>query len=276
METGCADSKSNCCEMCPLAQVLRRGECPPADQNTPADYAEWGWFSRMAGLLLRESTLVVDSAHFDIVEVEAYLWCEGHEDPYVHRDPQQTNTCGAWYFHREKAAKIGFTLKGLDLTFGEPGEEAGGLLIRAIMNQATGEFIEGPSKVVDMILRTTVVTCVAELKQKMSGLQIFRNNAFDARGILHIEPKAAMQCCQVRHIKAGPRVGLSEKDPYFRQAPYRFHARPEWAKKDRARIVAGVPVLAPPAPPKPKTSGAELGSDESQLIEAYINELLGV
>ncbi len=71
-------------------------------------------------------------------------------------------------------------------------------------------------------------------------------------------------------IMAGPRVGLGEKDSYFRQAPYRFHAKPEWAKKDKAKIIAGILVPTP----KTKTEDIFLDCDESQLIEAYINELL--
>jgi hypothetical protein len=272
----------------PLAQVLRsehtKSALPSAegaDQNSPAaikNYAAWGWFSQIACLMMEESTLVVDSTRFDIVEIEAYLWREGHKDPYVHRDPQQTNTCGAWYFHREKAARLGFTLKGVDLTFGEPKTAAGGLLIRAVMNQATGEFIEGPSKVVDVILRTASVTCVAELKQKISGLQMFKNDAFDAAGILHIEPRAARG--PVPRIMAGPRIGLGEKDAYFRHAPYRFHARPELAKKEKASLVfglrpgAGTSVSEPQAP-KPDAWNADCACDEAQLIEAYLDELLG-
>lgn len=233
--------------------------------------AEWEWFSRMASLLLGASTLVIGAARFDIVEVEAYLWCEGHADPYVHRDPQQMNTCGEWYFHREKAAKIGFTLKGVDLTFGEPGKEAGGLLIRAILDQATNEFIEGPSRVVDRILRGASVTSVVELKQKTTPgtvPQVFRSNAFDGAGIMHIEANNDVKRSQALRIKAGPRIGLSEKNAFFRQAPYRFHARPEWAKKDRAGVVTGIPVPMP-------VLGPDASSEEDQLIEAYLDELLG-
>ena len=266
----------------PLAQVLRERpkELPqsstfsgaPNDKFSPAPVAgEWGWFSRIASLLLGASTLVIGTARFDVVEIEAYLWCDGHADPYVHRDPQQINTCGGWYFHREKAAKIGFTLKGLDLTFGEPGKEAGGLLIRAILDQATNEFIEGPSKVVDRILRIASVTSVAELKQKTTDPHAFRSNAFVADGFMRIEPKAATERSQVLRIRAGPRVGLGEKDAHYRQAPYRFHARPEWAKKDKAKITTGVLVSAQPGP----RAEIELPSDEERLIEAYLDELVG-
>lgn len=261
----------------PLAQVLRRisSQASTASKSAnngfavgqPPAAAEWRWFSQMATLLLGASTLVIGAGRFDVIEIEAYLWCEGHADPYVHRDPQQANTCGEWYFHREKAAKIGFTLKGLDLTFGEPGKEAGGLLIRAVLDQTTNEFIEGPSKVVDRILRAASVTSVTELKQKTTGPQAFRSDAFDTTGILHIEPKNAAERDQALRIKAGPRVGLGEKDMHYRQAPYRFHARPEWAKKDKARIVTDIPVFA--------ESGPKSLSEEEQLVEAYLDELLG-
>jgi hypothetical protein len=255
-----------------LAQVLRGRpkDLPqssalsdvPNNELSPAPVAgEWEWFSRMAGLLLGASTLVIGTAHFDVVEIEAYLWCEGHADPYVHRDPQQMNTCGEWYFHREKAAKIGFTLKGLDLTFGEPGKEAGGLLLRAILDQATDEFIEGPSKVVDRILRGASVTSVTELKRKTTGPQAFRSDAFDADGFLRIESKAATKRSQVLRIRAGPRVGLGEKNAHYRQAPYRFHARPEWAKKGKAKIAAGV-LVSSQLEPRTRT---EPLSDEEQL-----------
>ncbi len=291
-------------EVSPLAQILRRenqlvdllkkrpeglarpsaplgGHAAPLGANSIG--AEWEWFSQMARLLMGSYTLVAGSnvgdilaARFDIIELEAYLWCAGHEDPYVHRNPQQTNTCGEWYFHREKAAKIGFTLKGLDLTFGEPGKEAGGLLIRTIMDQATGEFIEGPSKVVDRILLAASVTCVAELKQLPgpAGSRLFRSNAFDTAGILHIEPRAARSQVEIPdgQIKAGPRVGLSEKDAHYQQAPYRFHARPDRAKKDKTKITAGISV---PARLAQQTKTGAPSEEEQRLVEAYLGELLG-
>ena len=99
-------------------------------------------------------------------EIEFYLNDNGnHIDPFVHCNSQQLEY-GKFYYHREPLAKLGFTLKGLDFTYGNKDKNIyAGILIRAIYNPKTGEYIDGPSKVVDEILTKSEVESVSKLKE---------------------------------------------------------------------------------------------------------------
>lgn len=207
-----------------------------------APLAPAAWFDAMADAAIRGSELVVAGERFTILEVEFYLRRADHPDPYVHGSEQQVNTNGEWYFHREKAARLGFTLKGLDVTFG-PAGEAGGMLIRALAKPTGGGYVEGPSLVVDTILRAAGVESVAELK----GLAAYTNDVFAPAGLLRIEGRAGRL---TDPIHAGPRIGLKGGKPYA-DAPYRYRARPALTRKDKGAILAGRRVPSPPPTPPP-------------------------
>jgi hypothetical protein len=220
------------------------------------------WFDEMADAAIRRSELVVAGKRLAILEVEFYLHRADHPDTYVHRSAAQLNTTGEWYFHREKAAKLGFTLKGADVTFGRAGEEYGGMLIRAVSNTTGGGYVEGPSKVVDALLGAAGVTSVLELKQ----LGAFDNRVFAPDGLVRIEERRdAIEA----EIRAGPRIGLSDARPYVK-APYRYRARPVLTKKDKAGIMAGRIV---PDRPTPRLLAAR---PIIVLSDAEIDELLGL
>lgn len=229
------------------------------------------WFDEMADAAIRRSELVVAGKRLAILEVEFYLYRAGHEDPYVHRSAEQMNTNGEWYFHREKAAKIGFTLKGLDLTFGEAGKEAGGMLIRAVANAKGGGYVEGPSKVVDVILEAAGVPSVTELK----ALGAYDNRAFAEAGLLRLEERGVPS---TEPIHTGPRVGLKGCTDYSRAA-YRYRARPALTKKDKPAIMAGRRVIvrtAPcgPLPCAPQTAPSIPAPQPSRLTDEEVDTLL--
>lgn len=200
-------------------------------------YAQ-AWFDAMADAAIRRSVLVAGGRRFTILEVEFYLHCADHADKYTHCSAAQLSTAGEWYFHRETAAKIGFTLKGVDITFGACGTEAGGMLIRAIEPDPAEGPIDGPSKVVDALLTAAGVVSVLDLK----GLPVFRRSVFAPDGVIRIEDRANPNALTIR---TGPRIGLKSGRPFF-HAEYRYRAKPEQAKKDRARLVVGREVGMPP------------------------------
>jgi hypothetical protein len=172
------------------------------------------WFDDTAMWLLNGVELISADHTYRLAEIEFYVYDEQlHRDTTVHRSAQQTNTCGEWYFHREKSAKIGFTLKGLDITIGRLGGGiSGGILIRSIME--SGKIIEGPSKVVDEILRTNEVESVTELK-----LLPEYSDLVGSESLLYIE-----ETDQVNNpIFRGSRIGLNAtKHPEWFNKPYRY------------------------------------------------------
>jgi 3-methyladenine DNA glycosylase Mpg len=240
----------------------------------PADVPARGpsaWFDAIAAAAIRRTALVVappgaaptrgHAQRFGILEVEFYYDAASHRDPFAHRSAAQLGAPGHWYFHRERAAKLGFTLKGLDLTLGPPGA-AGGMLIRAVVC-ADGAVVEGPSRVVDLVLRAAGVTSVLELK----ALEGYYDDAFVRVGVLRLEPRG--QLPSPGEVRVGPRVGLSVRRPEdapLAAAAYRYRARAALTQRDRRGLLAGrllperlLPERPPPAAPAaPALTDAEL------------------
>lgn len=152
---------------------------------------------------------------YRIAEAECYYFNQtDHPDPYVHKHKDQLAT-RTLYFHRKKAAKIGFTLKGIDITFGN-GTDYGGMLIRSLIEIDTGTITEGPSKVVDLLLVDNNVSSVTELKTsgKSISLDVDTNDPL---------------------IMVGPRIGLNPvKSPEYRNRNYRFAIK--GIKKDKSKL----------------------------------------
>jgi hypothetical protein len=225
----------------------------------------------MARAAICRSDLVIAGKRLRVLEVEFYLYRDGHEDPFVHCHEKQL-TRGEWYFHREKSARIGFTLKGLDLSFGDGEQTYGGMLIRAIANaEGRGGYIEGPSKTVDMILGAAGVESVTNLRT----VAAFSDHAFAAGGLLRFEDRAAPGGDEA--IFAGPRIGLKGTD-VFAKAPYRYRARPALTKKDRAAIMQGrqVPPANAAGVAEPPPAVATTAAAGAPLSDAEVDDLLGL
>jgi hypothetical protein len=141
----------------------------PALFRRPPDFADGPaadrWFATIAEALLNLASLRVNGVPHRLSEVEAYYHGPGHEDPFAHRDPVQLNL-GRWYFHRTRGTYRGGSFKGLDVAFGGPvrdvGKAYGGILLRGL-EAPDGTIIDGPSLLVDHLLRTTGFASVAEL-----------------------------------------------------------------------------------------------------------------
>jgi hypothetical protein len=199
-----------------------------SDEKAPTGNPE-PWFRAIARTLFTEWVLCCGDAMYALAELEFYMHSDDHPDPYVHKHDSQ-RTQGEWYFHRAKSAKIGFTLKGLDLTFGTKAR-FGGILVRAIRPLSAGKLglmIEGPSKVVDTLLTDCGVTSVMEL----TSLDEFTTDAFDCP---HLMLAPIRGTSLKAALASGPRIGLRAKPEAakYHKSPYRYHAYPSLAKKEK-------------------------------------------
>ena len=170
-------------------------------------------YQEVASFLLNEATLRIGQYNYRLLEVEYY----DIEDPYTHQDAIQY-TPARWYFHRK-----GGSYKGLDVTC-----QHGSFLLRAVKNLETSEIIEGPSLLVDLILRGTGINNVNTLRdmyihpgQKNSNLRLL--------GMAKREDP----------ILTCRRIGLRHQDERnkFWQARLRSLVSPELLKKGRKLLI---------------------------------------
>ena len=187
------------------------------------------YFTDMANILLNECYLLVDGKKFRLVEIEFYLNCNGHPDPYTHDDPNQL-LMHTFYFHKFKTGtyKSG-TFKGMDLTFGNEEESAYfGILIRAIKDMVSGTIIEGPCNVVNKILNIYNCDSIMDFTQG-ENLDIFENRT----GLCLVLCEDLIQ----EEIFWGPRIGLSAKFPEYHKKYYRYVADKSKIKKQKTSLV---------------------------------------
>lgn len=201
-------------------------------QNISIDYETFNdsGFYDIANILLNKSVLSVSDSLYRIVEVEFYYKSDIHNDEYVHCDPDQLlkNT---FYFHKFKTGtyKAG-TFKGLDITLGDKDEDVYfGILIRAIQNLDTLEIIEGPCKSVNKILEEYEVDKIIDFTNK-EIFDIFENRQNFV--LLNEEDRL-----EIQKIASGPRIGLSDKYPEFKNRPYRFAIYKEKIKKQKRSLL---------------------------------------
>ena len=200
------------------------------DNSEPIDYTKIDvkLIERIAKTLLMKYVLVVGEKEFRICEVEFYINNTTHGDKYTHGDPNQ-KTFGKWYFHRfhGSAYKSG-TYKGLDLTLGNK-DTFFGVLIRSICDIETGEFIEGPCRSVNKILELNGSSDV-------KGYMVGRVDPLNARSTknFHLKRKSTLDDEQ---IYKGPRIGLSDKYPEWKDVHYRFLIKKKSIKKGKNDLV---------------------------------------
>ena len=164
-------------------------------------------FQRIANDLLNNWILKVEKALYRIAEIEFYYKdnSKNHDDSYIHGHLLQRQT-GKWYFHGS----------GIDITFGN-NAAFGGILIRALTNIQSNEYIYGP------------LVCVQEL---------FKNfpTVFNSEINFGLIPAKENQIVKEKLIRA-PRVGLNpQKDPEMWDKLYRFLVMPKQKHADKTRI----------------------------------------
>ena len=156
-------------------------------------------FNEVAEEILYNYLLKINGNEYRITEIEFYLHCDGHLDPYVHKNKRQKDF-KKWYFHRYKKSdklKVG-NYKGLDITFGK-GKNCkvyGGILIRAIEKyDDTNKYTEGPCNVVNQILKVFKIDKndkeeYRKFVEDVEKIGIFENNKIN-RKISLIYPSAS-------------------------------------------------------------------------------------
>ncbi|XWV25561.1 hypothetical protein QJ856_gp0193 [Tupanvirus deep ocean] len=187
------------------------------------------YFYDIANIILNGCYLLVKKTKFRIMEIEFYLKCKSHNDPYTHCDPDQL-LMHTFYFHKFKTGtyKAG-TFKGMDLTFGSEKDNAYfGILVRCIQNIKTGDIIEGPCNVVNRILKEYKCNSIMEFTGG-ENMDIFEN---DKDFVL--VPTDELENLQ---IAAGPRIGLGPQYPEFKLRRYRFVINKDKIKKGKTSLV---------------------------------------
>ena len=135
-------------------------------------------FDLVAKYLLNNCSISVNERTYHLSEIEFYYFSDKHPDPYVHKHDNQKQI-GLWYFHNA----------GQDFTFGSDGNY-GGILIRAVRDENSGNYLDGPLKTFD------------ELFNK--GLLLHNKNSFR----ITIDDKKENT---LKDVFAYPRVGLNPK-----------------------------------------------------------------
>lgn len=183
---------------------------------------------QIASSLLNKYVLVVGDKEFRIGEVEFYIKNNTHNDQYTHGDVNQKKFA-KWYFHRYHggAYKSG-TYKGLDLTLGNDTTYFG-ILIRSIYDQEENIMIDGPCKTVNKILELNGCQDVKQfMSDKKDPLSARTKNNFHLMRKTHLN---------VEQIYKGPRIGLSDKYPEWKDVHYRFLIKKQDIKKGRKDLV---------------------------------------
>jgi len=197
-----------------------------------SDDTAGAWFARVADLLLNRTRWMIGGRPHRVTECEFYYRNRGHEDPFAHGDPVQVHP-GRWYFHRTAGVYRGGSFKGVDVTFGD-GTARGGILIRGV-ERPDGTFIDGPSLLVDHVLRLSGAESVAALDRKIA-----ERLAWDPSCPLHFEEmdpaaKGILACARVGLSLRRARPGTTMSA--FLTRPYRFLTEPAAIAKGKPQMV---------------------------------------
>ncbi len=192
-------------------------------ENINADSIE-----EIAKTLLNKYVLIVDDTEYRMAEIEFYVKCTPHDDKYTHGDVNQ-KAFGKWYFHRyPNGSYKGGTYKGVDLTLGDK-DTCFGILIRSIYNAETDEMIDGPCKTVNKILEHYKCADVpAYMDDKDDPLSATSKDNF------HVKRKNGLNA---ETIYKGPRIGLSDKYPEWKDIKYRYLIKKNMIKKGKNTLV---------------------------------------
>lgn len=168
-------------------------------------------YDLVADWLINHHSLIVGDEKWQLSDIEIYDRHQKFDDEYVHSHPHQA-TYGNWYFHRtgtrEGCKYKGGTYKGLDVTLGNDGRYYG-VLIRGIRNDT--EVVDGPCLVVNRILSILGKGSILDLTND-SLPKAFENDV----GLHLVEDSHDLA------IMKGPRFGLSDKYPQFKDLKMRY------------------------------------------------------
>jgi len=203
-------------------------------------------FDEIANALLNRSIFFIGGLPHRVLELEFY--CNGHQhiDLFAHGHERQKKRA-EWYFHMTGKGYKGGSYKGLDVTFGDD-EFYGGILLRTIQ-PLYGDFapIEGPSLLVDHVLRTTNSSGIEEL---VSGFDLTAELKSPEKTdhplfFVHFDLDKEIPAIKSGTVYKGARVGLSMKtfqdgkETYVGKF-YRYMIDPEKIKKGRHYFVVSL------------------------------------
>lgn len=192
-------------------------------------------FPYIADRILNYTLLMINGHPHRICEIEFYLNSPQHRDLYVHGHDDQTKK-GTWYFHRfNNGTYKNGTFKGVDIALGSTGLQLGptavaepihaAILIRTVIDINQKKFIEGPCRTVDHILRLSGHDSIMSFTGNQS-LDVLNND----HGLTLVEGNPTV----LEPILWGPRIGLSDKYPEYRDKKYRFVIGP--VKKEKKKL----------------------------------------
>lgn len=186
-------------------------------------------FDELANLLLNQVLFKCHDKLYRLCEIEFYYCGDEHHDTYTHCSEEQRMK-GKFYFHKYKTGtyKSG-TYKGLDLTLSPNNLDYFGVLIRSIQDQETLKIVEGPCCSVNCLLSQFGYDRVEQLlKDKIVPLDIYDTTSqFHLIDVNHLTKE---------RIYKGPRIGLSDKYPLFKDLPYRYAIQVAQIKKKRKTL----------------------------------------
>jgi 3-methyladenine DNA glycosylase Mpg len=199
--------------------------------------AESNNLNELAKYLLFETHLSINGNNYRMLEIELYIYNNKHLDIFTHKSNEQKNML-TWYFHQmsdKEHSYKGGTFKGLDISCGTNGGH-GGILIRAIINEADNSVIEGPCNVVNKILELNKVESIKDFV-----INKFNSNlSCVAHNFLKLEEKHFA----FENLYVAPRIGLTlkgenktEKEEYINKN-YRYIVFKDKIKKERKKMVS--------------------------------------
>lgn len=187
-------------------------------------------FDKIADILLNQTIIYADQNKYRICEIEFYYKGDGHEDTYTHCDDDQLEF-KKFYFHKFKNGtyKAG-TYKCVDITLGNKDKQIYfGVLIRSIYDIDNKVFIEGPCRSVNKFLEHFSFTTVTDfMKGKPDPLDIE-----DKTHKFYLEEDKTLT---KERVYKGPRIGLSDKYPEFRNKDYRYATMINNIKKEKSKL----------------------------------------
>jgi len=193
-----------------------------------------GIFDALAEEIINNSVLMVCDSPLRFREIEFYVNHPNHPDKYTHSDVDQRRA-SCWYFHKIGKTYRGGTYKGLDISIGGK-NHFGGILIRSLLDQSTGDIIEGSCLCVNHMIKL-VKAKYPEIDsiQGIVSHPKYNEKVLDTTGIIHIEKPDAKEV-KYKYYK-GTRVGLSQKYPEYLNKLYRYIVLPAKVKKGKDTLV---------------------------------------
>jgi hypothetical protein len=176
-------------------------------------------FFECAEKLLNNSILQVKNKRYRICEIEMYYCNDKHPDKYTHCDELQLEF-NKFYPHRfkTKTYKTG-TYKCMDITFGDKETNTYfGILIRSLKNIDTDEFFTGPCICVNQLLKQYDMSEFSDFMKKYDIDKEFKIIDYNL---------------EHHDIYIGPRVGLGDKYPEYKDKKYRYATHIKQIKKQK-------------------------------------------